>query len=219
MKQGHTLGFVVACWSMVGLTGCDYFLQRYIEDQCDCYLTPCVVSESPIQMGGTDGFAVPDQSSNVYGTQCTDILVRRTYLDDYEKSLILKAESLASTTGPTWVSTKFQGNLLDESGEPLVLIAGAVNAEALTYYANRGLAFQKDASPENPRIYLYYTANVYVSVDADPVAYVALQLTYSEVYGPKSGDGVMRDRMITFDQEGNVTSISGDDVQIVIAIN
>ncbi len=205
-RSGGRINRWLSLISMLALAGCDAV--TFLQWECNCYLTACEDSGA-IQINDGEAPTVPDQQ--ILG--CNVVSITRIYQNDNERSLIMKAESLPSTAGPTWVSATRTASLRDANGDPLFLFAGAVNAEALSYYANRVRAFQQTASPENPRIGLEYTARAFPTVALTGSQYVSLELTYTEPYGPRTVAGFTLRREVEFDQDGNVTAISGDDVE------
>jgi len=78
---------------------------------CVAYLlcqacTICPISNCPIDLTGivVDESAVPSVPDQIVGG-CYSLDIERTFANDAEFALILRAESLASTVGPDWFST------------------------------------------------------------------------------------------------------------------
>ncbi|MEK6642825.1 MAG: hypothetical protein AABZ08_02875 [Planctomycetota bacterium] len=160
---------------------------------------------------------MPDQAF----TGCFEVSIVRTFNSDAERELIQRAEDLASTVGPTWVSTTQTPGLADADGNPAFLIADAVTSEDLAYYANRILTFQTSANRGTTRFYLSYTAHIIDKlVGTDPLTakhrtIVRLQQGYSEWYGPLAASGPDAWREVEFDEAGEVVEVRGDGETVV----
>jgi hypothetical protein len=181
-----------------------------------CLVPPCVVSDTLVEVNDASIPTVPDQE--IPG--CFNVSIVRTFGNDAERDMIRMAEELPSTAGPTWVSTTKTTGLTDANGNPVLSIADAVTAEALTYFAKHMLSLQTSTDPEIIQIYLYYSARL---VDAPigplPVSVakstshrpiVRLDLQYSEEHRQDGYHGSSTWREVEFDQTGAVIEIRGD---------
>ncbi|MBI5762791.1 MAG: hypothetical protein HZA51_04615 [Planctomycetes bacterium] len=135
--------------------------------------------------------------------------------------MIQRAEDLASTIGPTWVSTTAMLGYYEGNGEPAYLIGdalatNAVTSEALVYYTFRILTYQTSTERGNIRGGLTYTARVVdqpVGANFQSAArrtIVRLTLGYSEWYGPLAAAGIYVWREVEFDEAGDVIEVRGD---------
>lgn len=195
--------------------GCNvqYYGDLFAMQLCNCFLAPCENSDHLVVIDGTSIPAVPDQET----AGCVEVAIYRSFDNDAGRELILTAESLASTAGPTWVSQTRSTKLRDANGAPLFPVAGAVNSEALAFYAERARAFQVSTSPDDPRVILRYKAQLYRpgelygEILQGPL--VVLSLEYSEAYKPYTVAGFSLAREVAFDESGHVVDIRRDDVE------
>jgi hypothetical protein len=176
-----------------------------------CFAPPCV-NNVFVEVNDTTTPMVPDQDIN----GCIGgIYVNRTFGSDFGRELIQRAEDLASTAGPSWVSATKQPSIVDANGDPAFLIVDAVTSEAIAYYAKRVLSLQTSTNPGLTRNGLCYTAGFVGQYDPVPdgamrTLTVRLELGYSEGDGQHPSNGVDAWREVEFDTYGELIEIRGD---------
>lgn len=183
----------------IAFPGCDY-----------SFVDTCVVDPTLIVVDDAASPSVPDQIV----TGCISVSIVRTVANEVEREMVRKAEALASTIGTTW----FGGTSSTVINGDQFLVADAVTSEALSYYAKRALSFQTSTTPENPRIYLTYSARLLGEPRGALYFYngalygptVRLELGYGEGYNQIAGAGFTAWREVVFDQAGEVAQIRGD---------